>query len=150
MGAVTSAFPGVPLYRFAILNAVYAAIAAVAPIVAGLGSKPDSVNPDKIKFGRRSLLGAGGLTLLALGGELTSLATLEWWSSAVPWARIVLMTATGLVGALVLIYAVMTTVALFPSQKLPEKVKGLHPWLSLQNRANDFAFSRHPDRSATI
>lgn len=113
-GSVTSAFPGVPLYRFALLNVVYAGMAAVAPVIVGLGNtRPGGSQPTQICLGQKSLLAGSGVTLLALAGELTSFATLVWWSSAVTWARWVLIVVIALAGLVVLGYAVLATVSLY-------------------------------------
>jgi len=112
-GAVTSVFPGVPLYRFAILNAAYAATGAIAPLVATLGRVNRDDAGTAVQFSKRSLLCAGGLTLLALGAELATLATLAFLSSAVTWAGGVLMAVLSLVGVLAVCYAVPATTSLF-------------------------------------
>jgi hypothetical protein len=114
-GTVTSVFPGVPLYRFSILSALCAGTATIAPLVAGLSSK-ETTGGTEISLARWSLLCAGGLTLLALGGELTSLAMLAWYSSAVTWARGTLIGATGLIGVLAFRYAMLATLSLFPDK----------------------------------
>ena len=112
--AIASAFPGVPLYRFAMLNAAYAAIAGIAPMISGFGSKPKGTSggqPIK-KLNKVSVYSAGGLTLLALGGVVASLTELEWWSSAVPWARVVLVAVTIGVIVPVMAFAIQSTVSL--------------------------------------
>ena len=58
-GAVTSAFPGIPLYRFAMLDAAYAGVAAVAPLFVGLKSQKAPDNKIQVR-NRNLLLGGGG------------------------------------------------------------------------------------------
>ena len=98
--------------------------------------------------------------MLAVAGEITSLAMLEWWSSAVHWARIVLVVATALIAVLVIIYAVLATVSLIgkgPSGSAKPKEepsgsaksgRGKAAKKALQELAQDFAFSA--ERSAAI
>lgn len=151
-GAVVSAFPGVPLYRFSMLNAVYAGLAALGPVVAALGSRQargagqGDGTSSSVLLGTRSLLAAGALTLMGLAGELTSLATLEWWSSAVLWARVLLMVGTGLAGLLMLVYAVPAVVSLF-SPPAAAKPRAAGPALRF---ASEFAFSAPQERSGAI
>ncbi len=110
-GSIASAFPGVPLYRFAMLNAAYASIVGVAPVIAAIGSGPPRINGGQpiITLKRLSVYAAGSLTFLALGGVLVSLGELEWWSSAVLWARVVLIVLTLGVVLPILIYATQST-----------------------------------------
>jgi len=118
-GSIASAFPGVPLYRFAMLNAAYAAIAGIAPLIAGFGATPPvMVGGQPISTLKKvSVYGAGALTLMALGGVMASLAELEWWSSAVPWARFVLIALTIGVIVPILFFAVQSTVSLIQVEK---------------------------------
>lgn len=117
--SIASAFPGVPLYRFAMLNAAYAAIAGIAPMISGFGAKPPvMVGGQPIrKLNKVSVYGAGALTLLALGGVVASLSELEWWSSAVPWARVALIAVTVGIIVPVLIFAIQSTVSLSAEPK---------------------------------
>jgi hypothetical protein len=110
-GSIASAFPGVPLYRFAILNAAYASIVGVAPAIAAIRSGPPKMvgGQPLIALNPVSVYGAGALTFVSLGGVLVSLAELEWWSSAVLWARVVLIVLTLGVIVPILVYAVEST-----------------------------------------
>ncbi len=183
-GAVASAFPGVPLYRFSMLFAAFGGITAIAPLVVGLASTrtgpavaaggahqgegkateahddaPEAQQgahqhdaghdgahqldaaPQTIGFATWSLLTGQSLTMLAVAGELTSLALLVWWSSAPETARWLLIAAIVLSGLVVLVYAVKATVSLYPKPADATAV---------QERVFGFSFGPTEERAAAL
>ncbi len=166
-GAVTSVFPGVPLYRFSILFAVCGGVVLFAPLVAGLGTQQRQDphgDGTTIGYSQFWLLFAQGLTLMAVAGELTSMALLVSWSSASSAVQDGLIAALVLAGIAVLAYAVTATGSLYDSPSARRDGAGTAVAQGMQVAAPDKTsvrqrlrehvlsarFSAHAERSAAL
>lgn len=101
LGVTSTVLPGVQTGRFSILLAVFGVVLVAPPLLLGI-TLPRSDQPDAVKGTVGWLLAAAFVTLLAVGGELGTVAVLVWLANATVLERCLmesgLVAAAGLIG----------------------------------------------------
>jgi hypothetical protein len=110
-GSSSTVFPGVPLDRFAILLALFAAVVVMGPLVLGL-CLPRSDDADRVKATGFSLLVAAFVTLVGVGGEIGTIGSLIWLSSPAHDTRLGLLLLPAAAFVIVAWYSCRTTLEL--------------------------------------
>jgi hypothetical protein len=118
-GATSSIFPGVPLDRFAVLLALFSGVTVMAPLVLGM-CLPRSDAAELVRANGFSLLVAAAVTLIGVGGEIGTIGSLIWLSSATRLVRECLLLLPAAVFAVVAWYACRTTIELVAHSRITD------------------------------
>jgi hypothetical protein len=119
-GSVTSVFPGVPLYRFSLLSAFCGGVVVIAPLLFGIFGTPQldrykTPRDERVVASLLALLVAAGCTLFGVGAGLAFLSLLIFLSAAQTTFMIILLVGVSLTAAVIVRYAVKSTVTLCTS-----------------------------------
>jgi hypothetical protein len=122
-GSTSTLLRGIQTSSFALLIALWGSLIVLAPLIlafANSSAAAKATGAATTKFVKVKLwvlLGAGAMTLFAVGAELATAAVLVHYADASTTARGGAYAALGVVGLLLLGYAVANTVALVKSNR---------------------------------
>jgi hypothetical protein len=116
-GAVSQFLPGLSLDWFTVLNVVWGGLVVLSPLIIG-AVNTGAGNADRgVKIGRLVYLAASFVTLLGVGGELGTIASLVNLSNGDLFVRILMLVGLGSVALLVFFYSTNTTKSLFREKR---------------------------------